>query len=183
MLHKHSIYCPVQGCSLSVWYRNCTGIPGTLFNWIGNEFKSIFTGGTNKWLQSQLLEWLTFTHGEKTWIVQTCMYITFCSKNKPMIFFFFFFWGGGGGERIFANPHHLLLFCLVTDDVSGFIGPLTHPRKMSTKRGLYDISYHNSWYRSRKIKEDSSTEREKSPLQFEPIFITVQCTSRSQDFF
>ena len=31
--------------------------------------------------------------------------------------------------------------------------------------------------------EDSSTEREKSPLQFEPIFITVQCTSRSQDFF
>ena len=41
---------------------------------------------------------------------------------------------------------------------------------MSTKRGLYDISYHNSWYRSRKIKEDSSTEREKSPLQFEPIF-------------
>ena len=61
--------------------------------------------------------------------------------------------------------------------------PLTHWRKMSTKRGLYDISYHNSWYRSRKIKEDSSTEREKSPLQFEPIFITVQCTSRSQDFF
>ena len=40
---------------------------------------------------------------------------------------------------------------------------LTHWRKMSTKRGLYDISYHNSWYRSRKIKEDSSTEREKSP--------------------
>ena len=31
--------------------------------------------------------------------------------------------------------------------------------------------------------EDSSTERENSPLQFEPIFITVQCTSRSQDFF
>ena len=60
---------------------------------------------------------------------------------------------------------------------------LTHWRKMSTKRGLYDISYHNSWYRSRKIKEDSSTEREKSPLQFEPIFITVQCTSGSQDFF
>ena len=62
---------------------------------------------------------------------------------------------------------------------------LTHWRTMSTKRGLYDISYHNSWYtcRSRKIKEDSSTEREKSPLQFESIFITVQCTSRSQDFF
>ena len=57
---------------------------------------------------------------------------------------------------------------------------LTHWRKMSTKRGLYDISYHNSWYRSRKIKEDSSTEREKSPLQFEPIFITVQCTSRQE---
>ena len=34
----------------------------------------------------------------------------------------------------------------------------------------------------RKIKEDSSTEREKFPLRFEPIFITVQCTSRSQDF-
>ena len=51
------------------------------------------------------------------------------------------------------------------------------------KTWSYDISYHNSWYRSRKIKEDSSTEREKSPLQFEPIFITVQCTSRSQDFF
>ena len=51
------------------------------------------------------------------------------------------------------------------------------------KTWSYDISYHNSWYRSRKIKEDSSTEREKSLLQFEPIFITVQCTSRSQDFF
>ena len=68
-----------------------------------------------------------------------------------------------------------------------FVQSLSHRRKMSTKSGVYDISYHNSWYtctcRCRKIKEDSSTEREKSPLQFEPIFITVQCTSRLQDFF
>ena len=61
-----------------------------------------------------------------------------------------------------------------------FINPLT---QNVHKTWSYDISYHNSWYRSRKIKEDSSTEREKSPLQFEPIFITVQCTSQSQDFF
>ena len=50
------------------------------------------------------------------------------------------------------------------------------------KTWTFLIITHNSWYRSRKIKEDSSTEREKFPLQFEPIFITVQCTSRSQDF-
>ena len=50
------------------------------------------------------------------------------------------------------------------------------------KTWTFLIITHNSWYRSRKIKEDSSTEREKFPLRFEPIFITVQCTSRSQDF-
>ena len=51
------------------------------------------------------------------------------------------------------------------------------------KTWSYDISYHNSWYRSRKIKEDSSTEREKSPLQFEPIFITVQMYESIAGFF
>ena len=50
------------------------------------------------------------------------------------------------------------------------------------KTWTFLIITHNSWYRSRKIKEDSSTEREKFPLRFEPIFITVQCTSQSQDF-
>ena len=55
--------------------------------------------------------------------------------------------------------------------------------QMVHKTWTFLIITHNSWYRSRKIKEDSSTEREKFPLQFEPIFITVQCTSRSQDFF
>ena len=53
------------------------------------------------------------------------------------------------------------------------INPSTH---RVHKTWTFLIIIHNSWYRSRKIKEDSSTER------FEPIFITVQCTSRSQDF-
>ena len=30
---------------------------------------------------------------------------------------------------------------------------------------------------------NSSKERGKFPLQYEPIFITIQCTSQSQDFF
>ena len=59
---------------------------------------------------------------------------------------------------------------------------ITHPRTGVHKTWTFLIITHNSWYRSRKIKEDSSTEREKFPLRFEPIFITVQCTSRSQDF-
>ena len=59
------------------------------------------------------------------------------------------------------------------------INPLT---QMVHKTWTFLIITHNSWYRIRKIKEDSSTERENFPLQFEPIFITIQCTSRSQDF-
>ena len=43
---------------------------------------------------------------------------------------------------------------------------LTHWRKMSTKRGLYDISYHNSWYRSRKIKEDTLAQQKEKNLPF-----------------
>ena len=60
-----------------------------------------------------------------------------------------------------------------------WLNPSTH---RVHKTWTFLIITHNSWYRSRKIKEDSSTEREKFPLRFEPIFITVQCTSRSQDF-
>ena len=60
---------------------------------------------------------------------------------------------------------------------------LTHRRKSPHICGGYDIFFHSSWIRSRKIKENSWKEREKISLQFEPIFITVQCASQLQEFF
>ena len=60
---------------------------------------------------------------------------------------------------------------------------LTHRRKSPHICGGYDIFFHSSWIRSRKIKENSWKEREKNSLQFEPIFITVQCASQLQEFF
>ena len=60
---------------------------------------------------------------------------------------------------------------------------LTHWRKSPHFCGSCYIFFHSSWIRSRKIKENSWKEREKISLQFEPIFITVQCASQLQEFF
>ena len=79
--------------------------------------------------------------------------------------------------------HQILLYHYEIRNSNKIILFLSHRRIKSTFCGLYDISYHNSWIRSRKVKGNSSKERGKFPLQFEPIFITIQCTSQSQDFF
>ena len=68
--------------------------------------------------------------------------------------------------------------CITACSLNFQVNPSTH---RVHKTWTFLIITHNSWYRSRKIKEDSSIEREKFPLRFEPIFITVQCTSRLQD--
>ena len=51
------------------------------------------------------------------------------------------------------------------------------------KTWTFLIITHNSWYRSRKIKEDSSTEREKFPCFDLSLYLSQSnVTSRSQDF-
>ena len=89
-------------------------------------------------------------------------------------------------DTVYNSPHWIKIWLglgstvhWVGVRVGDRVNPSTH---RVHKTWTFLIITHISWYRSRKIKEDSSTEREKFPLRFEPIFITVQCTSRSQDF-